>query len=158
MKNAPKSGKEKAALVLGTVFGMGYVPKAPGTVASLVAALFFFSVQPDIYMLILLCTVSFILGIIVTPAVEKIYGNDPSQVVIDEVAGQWVAFLFVENVSWPVVLAGFILFRLFDILKPLGVNRLQDLPAGWGVMLDDIAAGLYSAIILYFLISRELII
>jgi phosphatidylglycerophosphatase A len=157
MINAQKSFKEKTAILLGTVFGIGYTPKAPGTAASLFAAIIYFFIKPDSTFLAILCIIIFVIGIFITPALENIAGKDPSLLVIDELAGQWVAFLFVNQVSIIAILTGFILFRLFDILKPLGINKLQDLHGGWGVMLDDILAGLYSAIIMYFLISLEVL-
>ena len=66
--------------------------------------------------------------------------HDPSVVVIDEVAGMWIALLGAQHAGW-YFLAAFLIFRFLDITKPGPVNRLQDLPGGWGVMLDDVAAG-----------------
>ena len=66
--------------------------------------------------------------------------RDPSEIVIDEVAGMWLALIGIP-VTWPGLLAAFLLFRLFDVWKPGPIDRLQNLPGGWGVMMDDIAAG-----------------
>jgi phosphatidylglycerophosphatase A len=78
---------------------------------------------------------------------ERTLGHDASPIVIDEVVGQMIALLWVPR-TWPWLLAGFLLFRLFDIWKPLGARRLQDLPGGWGVVADDVLAGLYAFLVL----------
>jgi phosphatidylglycerophosphatase A len=74
---------------------------------------------------------------------EKEYGEDPSQAVIDEVAGQWISLLFIPF-SPLTVLLSFILFRLFDVLKPGPVDWAQRLPGGWGIMSDDVLAGIFA--------------
>jgi len=76
--------------------------------------------------------------------------KDPQNVIIDEVAGQWLT-LAAAAPDWRHALAGLALFRLFDITKPWPARRLERLPAGWGIMLDDLAAGLYAAIVLLIL-------
>jgi phosphatidylglycerophosphatase A len=72
---------------------------------------------------------------------------DPGHVVIDEVAGQWIALSF-SRVNLSHLLAGFLLFRLFDIVKPWPARRLEHLPGGWGIMLDDVAAGVYALLLM----------
>jgi phosphatidylglycerophosphatase A len=72
---------------------------------------------------------------------------DPGHVVIDEVAGQWIALLF-SRVNLSHLLAGFLLFRLFDIVKPWPARRLEHLPGGWGIVLDDVAAGVYALLLM----------
>jgi phosphatidylglycerophosphatase A len=75
--------------------------------------------------------------------------KDPQQVVIDEVAGQFIALMFIPfNVAWWMILAGFILFRLFDIWKPYPIDGMQELPGGFGVVVDDLVAGIYAAIVM----------
>ena len=75
--------------------------------------------------------------------------KDPSQAVVDEVMGQLIVFLFVPfDISWKLILAGFLLFRLFDIWKQYPIDSLQNLPAGIGVCADDILAGVYGGICL----------
>lgn len=78
-------------------------------------------------------------------------GKDPQFVVIDEVAGQWVALLFAP-LAWKTLLAGFILFRAFDIVKPPPVRQLERLPEGTGIVMDDVAAGIYALAVLQLLI------
>jgi phosphatidylglycerophosphatase A len=74
--------------------------------------------------------------------------EDPSHVVIDEVAGQAIALLGATIADWRYALAAFILFRAFDIMKPPPVRQLERLPRGWGIMLDDVAAGVLALIVL----------
>lgn len=135
-----------------SVGGAGYFPKAPGTFASALAATSFYFFNPAWQVLSLLIITSLILGILFTPYIEQNSGKDPGLIVIDEVAGQWLAFLFLPLNNPAILITGFILFRVFDIWKPLGINNLQTLKSGWGVMLDDILAGVYANIILQILI------
>ncbi len=80
-------------------------------------------------------------GVWAAGVMETMTGShDPSEIVIDEVAGMWLALIGIP-VTWPGMLAAFLLFRLFDVWKPGPINRLQNLPGGWGVMMDDVAAG-----------------
>jgi phosphatidylglycerophosphatase A len=73
--------------------------------------------------------------------------KDPGFIVIDEVAGQWIALLFAP-VSWKTVLAAFILFRSFDIVKPPPVRQLESFPEGTGIVVDDVAAGVYALLVM----------
>lgn len=82
--------------------------------------------------------------------------KDPQIVVIDEVAGQIVA-LIAAPLSWKTLLVGFILFRMFDILKPPPVRQLEKLPEGTGIMVDDLAAGLYALIVMQLLLRSGLL-
>ena len=83
---------------------------------------------------------------------EKAFGRvDPGEVVIDEIVGQIITFLATPKVSWIWLLAGFFLFRAFDIVKPFPARRAERLPGGWGIMLDDVIAGLYALIVLVVL-------
>jgi phosphatidylglycerophosphatase A len=96
----------------------------------------------------LLLTIAVIaLGIWSSNKVEPIWGKDHNRVVIDEVAGMFISLLFVP-VTMSYILTAFILFRFFDIVKPLFIRRLESLPGGWGVMADDILAGAYTNIII----------
>lgn len=91
-----------------------------------------------------------LLGIWASGRSTELFGNsDPSQAVVDEVIGQLIVFLFVPfGIDWPFVLAGFLLFRLFDIWKPYPIDFLQVLPGGIGVCADDILAGVYAGVCL----------
>jgi phosphatidylglycerophosphatase A len=141
--------RDRIADFLATFFYVGYVPFAPGSVASLVAACLFFYLphfSPAIYLVILLA--GFVLGVIVSGYASKQLGcHDPSKVVIDEVVGMWLAvFLVPKTLGW--YLGAFLLFRFFDILKPFPVNIFEHFPWGFGIMLDDLASGFLSFLII----------
>ena len=137
---------EKAfARAIGSAFGLGYAPVAPGTVASAAAALLYLYVPAirELVWLVPMILLAVALGVWAGGMMELEYGEDPSQAVIDEVAGQWIALLFIPFSPLAVLLA-FILFRLFDILKPGPVDWAQRLPGGWGIMSDDVLAGVFA--------------
>ena len=146
-------------VAIGTLFGVGYLPIAPGTWGSFFtlplvygAALLF-----PMYGIPVFCAVCCILSLMSAPAVEKKYGHDPSQFVMDECAGQSLVFIlsgFTFSLSGDafILAAGFLLFRFFDILKPLGVDKLQKLPGEIGILADDLLAGVYTFICLEGLI------
>ena len=122
---------------------MGYLKPAPGTWGSLAAAAVWWFLAPTHLVpqlgLILIATAA---GIWAAGRMERLGGErDPSIVVIDEVAGMWCALLAAQHVVWHYLVA-LTLFRLLDIAKPGPIRRLEALPGGWGVMLDDLAAGL----------------
>ena len=96
-------------------------------------------------LLALLIVMTFFLGVWAAGRSEKFFGRtDPGHVVIDEVAGQMVALLLVPHAPWKLLLAGFVLFRVFDISKPFPAGRAERLPGGWGIMLDDVISGVYA--------------
>jgi len=83
------------------------------------------------------------LGIPVGTWFEKLYGKDPAECTIDEVAGMWISLLFLpKTLIWSVT--AFLLWRAFDIIKPFGGKKLESLPGGWGIMLDDVVLGVYT--------------
>jgi phosphatidylglycerophosphatase A len=94
---------------------------------------------------------TFTAGIWCTPPVEHDKGKDPGIIVIDEFAGLWISVLFLPQNIY-VLIAAFLLFRILDIIKPFPANRAQTLPAGWGVMTDDVIAGIYTNIALQIII------
>lgn len=150
-----------------TTFGVGYLPLAPGTYGSAVGVLIYLCVgwieaNIGIYLLrsnwqseqiaawlhagtLIVFLLFCLLGIwAATRAVRLFKNKDPQQAVVDEVIGQLIVFLFVPfQISWFFIIAGFLLFRLFDIWKPYPIDSLQNLPAGIGVCADDILAGVY---------------
>lgn len=146
-------------LFIGSGFGAGYLPKAPGTMGSLVALIpIYFLIQSgNPYLIPVFVVITSLLSLWVSSACEKEWGEDPGQLVMDEWAGQALAFsgiFFTEILSANLLLlfAGFLLFRFFDILKPLGIKKLQNLHGGLGILLDDLLAGLYALICLKTLI------
>ncbi len=148
--------------------GLGFMRPFPGTWGSTPPAaaawlMLLLGAQSAVYNTVLIAAlvVFSIICIALGPWSEARFGRkDPSAVVADEVAGQCIPLLFLahsapdlaEGRFWPVTLtvaAAFILFRVFDIWKPPPAHRLQSLPAGWGILIDDLLAGAYAAIILH---------
>ncbi len=133
-------------------FGAGWLPVAPGTWGAGVATLLLWpltGVSPAAAVLILstlILSFSWI-GAMGSEKMAAEWGEDPKQTVIDEMVGQWIAVLGLP-LQWQYWLAGFLLFRFFDIVKPLGIRRMEKLGQGWGVMLDDVVAGAYANVLL----------
>jgi phosphatidylglycerophosphatase A len=99
--------------------------------------------------MVALCIVFTLLGAWSAGYLERFWGQDPSRVVMDETVGVWIPLIVVGPGQWWWALAALVLFRFFDIVKPLGVRRMEALPGGWGVMADDVLAGVYSLLILF---------
>ncbi|MCD6234201.1 MAG: hypothetical protein DRP86_07810 [Candidatus Neomarinimicrobiota bacterium] len=131
--------------ILGSFFYIGYFPWFPGTMASFITAvliklLYPFEAAPvlEIFMILFF----FFLGVKASRHIEKGTGReDPGFIVIDEVVGMMLT-VFLLPKSFSAVFGGMVLFRIFDIWKPWVINRVQKVPDGWGVMLDDLLAGL----------------
>jgi len=141
------------SLGFSSVLGIGYFPKAPGTAASVAALLFIWFLKGSFTSVLIATLLLTVAGIYLTTLTEKfLKKTDPSLVVIDEWVGQWITVLPLIYLGryeiWLMVL-GLIFFRFFDIKKPLGIDQLQQLPGGWGMMADDVLAGIYGAILLY---------
>jgi phosphatidylglycerophosphatase A len=137
---------------IGTFFGSGFAPIAPATVASFLFMVIWWLAWTWLGPIPLWLTASLlvavtVIGIPVAGRLEKIHGEDPSLVVIDEVAGMLVTYLGLSAglVGW---IAGFFWFRFFDIFKPLGVRKLEKLGGGGGlgIMADDIGAGILACL------------
>jgi len=151
--------------LLASCFGLGRLPVAPGTWGSLPPAAIFglmwhFGASPILISVIMaaLALAGSAVCVICAPAVIAATGKaDPRAVVADEFAGQALTFLVIPLVAtgtistkqiWLTTLLGFLLFRLFDIVKPWPVRKLEKLPEGWGVLADDLLAGVFAAVIL----------
>ena len=143
------------ARLIATFFGAGRFPIAPATFASAIVAgiLFLLGPGPDqlargrVWPEAILIVVLVPIAIWAAGRAEKTLGHDASPIVIDEVVGQLIALWHAPR-SWPWVLGGFLLFRIFDVIKPLGANKAQDLPGGIGIVADDVLAGIYAALVL----------
>lgn len=172
-RRKPKGTLDYLSLAV-TTFGVGYLPLAPGTWGSMVGVAiylgiawlvtflaFVFKSQISgvgwypfvswVHAVILIAFLLFtLLGVWAAGRSTELFGDlDPSHAVVDEVIGQLIVFLFVPfGIGWPLILAGFLLFRLFDIWKPYPIDYLQVLPGGIGVCADDILAGVYAGICL----------
>jgi phosphatidylglycerophosphatase A len=133
----------------GTFAGTGFAPIAPATAASFAVALIWWAVAPvSLPAQLALLVVVTALAVPAAGALERRHGHDPKLVVCDEVAGMLVTFLGVPVAGAAACLAAFFWFRVFDILKPWPVRRLERLPAGWGIVADDLLAGVYAQIAL----------
>lgn len=144
----------RLALVLATWFGCGYFPWGPGTVGSLAAVaiaallhVYLGAGRPALLVLVLVLLAPAIWAS--TQAERLVKRKDPQIVAIDEVLGQWVTLLGATTLAWKSFLAAFVLFRVFDIWKPWPVRTFEKLPGGVGIVTDDLAAGLYGALIVY---------
>ncbi len=136
---------DNALSFFNTCFFTGYIPFAPGTFASILAAvlIYFF---PGIFTSIYFTGLCIIFGT-ATINGERYEGKDPGHIVIDEFAGMCVAMVG-HKASLTNVIIGFALFRIFDILKPFPVKHVERLPGGYGVMADDVLAGVFSNILI----------
>ncbi len=148
----------RVAAWIATGFGAGYLPIAPGTwgslAATIIAALLSLTL-PEWYRagLWIGLGVSSVAGVIAASALARQIGDsDPSIVVIDEIAGQFLTLLWLPAGAIP-LLGGFLLFRLFDIVKPFPARASERLPGGWGIMADDWIAGFYAGAV-FLLIQR----
>lgn len=164
---------------IGTGLFSGYIPWASGTFGTLVGALFFL-IPHFSHPLILgsALAIAFALGVVTAGKIAEVEGHkltasarrakdlfqlgthsspDPSMVVIDEIVGMWIAmFALYPSFTHPpivAVAAAFVLFRVFDILKPFPARQLEQLGAGWGIMLDDVVAGIYANIATRLLVA-----
>jgi phosphatidylglycerophosphatase A len=136
---------------LGTFLGCGYSPIAPGTAGSLAAILIAIALH-NRWILLLVAAVVLVPAIWAAGKVaEHEARKDPQIVVIDEVLGQWITLAGTATLNWKSILAAFVLFRLFDIWKPPPVRQLEALPAGVGIVADDLMAGLYGALAIVLL-------
>jgi len=143
--------------VISTFFGLGYFPVAPGTITSLVVVLaykfYLYQLNWALYLLILFLLL--LVGIYTsTKFSAESNKKDPRKIVIDEACGQLLV-LFRMPEAWFPVLASFVLFRVFDIVKPYPIKKVESLPAGWGIMTDDVVAAIYAGVIvnLYLLLK-----
>jgi phosphatidylglycerophosphatase A len=134
----------RVALVLATVLGVGYAPFAPGTFGSAVGLVLWWGLPTSIAAQASAIVVLFLAGSWSGGVAERHYGTtDPSVVVIDEVMGMLIT-LFLNPVGWRGAFAAFLLFRIFDVIKPYPSNHLERLPGGVGVMADDAMAAVYA--------------
>lgn len=140
----------KIKKLIASCLGIGYI-KGGGTITALLCCIpwYFAQTVGSFEMIALVVTVAVTaLGVWTAAGVEKDWGKDSSRVVIDEAAGMMISLLFVP-VTLSYVATGFIVFRLLDITKPLLIRKTESLPGGWGVMMDDMIAGLYTNVLLH---------
>jgi len=138
--------------LIGSGFYTGYIPLASGTFGSIAALLIYWIPgfeNPIIMYSALILFGSY--GIYVGNKFDKLYGKDPAECTVDEIIGQWIALLFLPKTLLISVIA-FLTWRLFDIIKPYPARRLEDLPGGFGIIMDDVVAGFYSLIFVHFIL------
>ena len=148
------NSRSRTSWLIATFFGIGHLQPGPGTWAAAVTVLAWWAAARGLQPAWLLTTCLIasaaitVIGIPASTVVARESGQkDPGFVVIDEVAGQLISLLAVPR-DWKYLLAGFILFRSFDIVKPFPLRRLEALPGGTGIMIDDVGAGLYALVLL----------
>jgi phosphatidylglycerophosphatase A len=135
-------------LAVATVFGVGYAPVAPGTFGSAAGLLIWWLLPASIGIQAAAIAAIFVAGSWGGNVAERHFGrSDPGQVVIDEVMGMLIT-LFANPVGWIGAVAGFLLFRVFDVIKPYPANRLERLHGGIGIMADDGMAAIYANLVL----------
>ena len=145
------------AQLIASAGGLGFIPLAPGTAAAAATAfaIWLWAVQ-SMGLLTVVAVIVTGLGVAACGRYEQDVGKDPQSAVIDEVAGMLVSVLWLPTpLTGTLVIVAFVLFRVFDIAKPPPVNLAEHLPSGWGVMADDLVAGLYANIIVRVLIWWE---
>jgi phosphatidylglycerophosphatase A len=143
---------DQIAWLLATGCGVGLTPKAPGTVGSLLGPLLVWSWQQQLqrpfYESVFAAVMAFLIGVAAADRTSKRSGlKDPGFIVCDEIVAFCIVFA-ATTVTWQIAILGFVWFRLFDIWKPWPIPRLERLPGGWGIMADDLLAGLYAALAL----------
>ena len=142
-----------------TCLGIGYAPKGGGTLAAGATVVAWWLVLggggQHIWAEALVTAGVTALGVYSAGKMETQWGKDNYRIVIDEAAGMCISLCFIP-VRWPYLLAGFVLFRFFDIVKPLYIRRMERLKGGWGVMMDDVLAGLYTNLLLQIVLWIKL--
>ena len=140
------------ALAVATAFGVGYVPVASGTFGSAVGVLLWAALPATTLIHAIAIVTLFAAGSWAGTVAERHFGRtDPGEVVVDEVMGMLLT-LFLTGAGWKIAMAGFVLFRFFDVVKPYPARSLERLPGGVGVMADDAMAALYANLALRLLL------
>jgi phosphatidylglycerophosphatase A len=140
----------------GSVLGTGYIPFAPATFASAITIPLIIRLSPIPIIYLLVTIALFFLGVYLANDLEKIWGKDARRITIDELVGMLITFFLIKlplttGPRIAVLLAGFFLFRFFDIVKLPLIKKSQELPGGWGVMIDDLLAAIVANLGLRFL-------
>jgi len=158
MATSANDSRSVLGLAVATVFGVGYAPVAPGTFGSAAGLLIWWLLPASIGIQAGAIAAIFVAGSWGGNVAERHFGrSDPGQVVIDEVMGMLIT-LFANPVGWIGALSGFLLFRVFDVIKPYPANRLEQLHGGIGIMADDGMAAIYANLVLraalYWMVRR----
>lgn len=133
---------------IASVFYIGYLPIAPGTLGSLSGLLVYYFINKDTVLTGIFILVSIFLGLLTAGVVERIFKEkDPGEIIIDELAGMLIS-VYLLPVTMGYMVSAFIIFRFFDIVKPHPIDKLEKLGGGFGIMADDVVAGIYTNLIL----------
>lgn len=136
---------------IATLFGIGFSPILPGTLGTLVAMILYFFTKGNLLILCSITSFLLIAGFPVIATAEKQFGyKDPAPIVLDELIGYMVCMIGIHY-SFKSALVGFLIFRIIDIFKPPPIKTIQKLPSSFGIIADDIAAGIYTNILLRFI-------
>lgn len=144
------------SVIIGTGFGAGYWPWGPGTAGAVLATIIWWAMSMWLSPIVLtIATLVLIIlftaiGTWATARLQPYWGDDPKRVVVDEMVGVWIPLLIANG--WQEALAALLLFRLFDIVKPLGIRALDRRRGAFWVMADDLLAGIYAGIVLYLIL------
>ena len=144
----------RLAFAIATVFKAGYIPIAPGTVGSIIGLLVFWLIKDYASFTIemFVATALFFAGVWASTIVEQVLErHDPGVVIVDEVVGMLVALMLLPSTITVIFLA-FLLFRVFDIIKPYPARWCEQLSRGWGIMMDDVVAGLYVNVLIHIIL------
>jgi phosphatidylglycerophosphatase A len=154
-----RAAARNAAWAIATWFGCGLVPRAPGTAGALGAIpLYWLAIRGGRGGVGATAIVVTLAGVWASSLVARELGKkDPQLVVVDEVAGMLVTMLPVGELSWRAVAVGFVVFRVLDVTKPWPIRRFERLPGGWGIVLDDVVAGVFGATVLTALRAARLL-
>ncbi|MCZ6639329.1 MAG: phosphatidylglycerophosphatase A [Candidatus Dadabacteria bacterium] len=144
--------KNSIAKLIATVFYVGLIPIAPGTFGTIAAIPLFYALSfTPLYLYLAITVLIILISVWASGVAEEIFGKtDPGEVVADEVCGYLVTMILVP-LTLGNIFFGFLLFRLFDIAKPYPIRKFERLPGGWGIVMDDVMAGVYSCITLHIL-------
>lgn len=137
--------------LIATFFGVGYTPKGGGTLAAAITCVIWYLAwgggRAEGWREVLVTAVIVAAGVWSAGKMEAVWGKDSYRIVIDEVAGMCLTLCWIP-VRWPYMVLGLVLFRFFDIAKPLYIRKMEQIGGGWGVMMDDLLAGAYSNLLL----------
>ena len=144
---------------LSTLWRVGFWGKMPGTNGSFLGLIFYTLLFHNLYIgeYVLICIITTYLACLICDVAEKFFNiKDPSFVILDEFVAMPVCFIGLQDSMlnkpiWPFMLTGFVLFRLFDIFKPFGIKKLQNLKGGCGIVIDDTAAAIATLIIMHII-------
>ena len=141
---------KRLAVVISSGFGAGFIKPGPGTwgtaVAFLISALIYVSgVSDHVFIPVILTLLFYAAGLWSIGVLENDWEDDDQRIVVDEMIGYWITIIMIP-VSWTSLILAFFLFRAFDIAKPLGIRRFDEIKTNWAVLVDDVVAGIYANI------------